>query len=48
MIMMELKCKDCKYIADIGNTDETGAALCTRPTTYFPININVLDGSRII
>ena len=38
--MIELKCKDCKYKADIGNTEETGAALCTRSMMYFPINVN--------
>lgn len=33
-----MKCEKCKYKQAIGNTRETGAALCTKNTTYFPIN----------
>lgn len=36
---MELICKNCKFKKDIGNTTETGAAICTNTTAYFPINI---------
>ena len=33
-------CEMCKYKHDIGNSRETGAALCTRSSSYFPINYN--------
>lgn len=33
-----MKCEECRYKQDIGNTKETGAALCSRDTSYFPIN----------
>ena len=38
-VTMELICKNCKYKQDIGNTTETGAAICTNATSYLPINI---------
>ena len=34
-----MKCKKCKYKLEISNTSETGAALCSRTESYFPINI---------
>lgn len=33
-----MKCEKCKYLQAIGNTVETGAALCTRNKSYFPVN----------
>lgn len=34
-----MQCGKCKYKQNIGNTKETGAALCTRSTEYFPVQI---------
>lgn len=31
-------CKNCKYKQVIANTKETGMALCTHNTSYFPIH----------
>lgn len=33
-----MKCQMCKYKHDLANSKETGAAVCTRRTTYFPVN----------
>ena len=33
-----MKCGKCKFKINIGNTEETGAALCSRVPSYFPIN----------
>lgn len=33
-----MKCEQCRYKRDIGNTKETGAALCTRATSFFPVD----------
>lgn len=33
-----MKCGKCKFKNNIGNTEETGAALCSRVPSYFPIN----------
>ena len=32
-------CKTCKYRINIQNTEETGNALCSRPSSWFPIKI---------
>lgn len=33
-----MKCGKCKFKNNIGNIEETGAALCSRVPSYFPIN----------
>lgn len=33
-----MKCEMCKYKQDIANSKETGAAVCTRKASYFPVN----------
>lgn len=33
-----MKCGKCKFKINIGNTEETGAAFCSRVPSYFPIN----------
>ena len=33
-------CKDCKYRMNIGNTEETGTALCSRPDSWFPVSLD--------
>ena len=33
-----MKCGKCKFKINIGNTEETGDAFCTRVSSYFPIN----------
>lgn len=33
-----MKCGKCKFKINIGNTEETGAAFCSRVSSYFPIN----------
>ena len=35
-----MKCKDCKYMKTIANTDETGSAICGYPMSFFPIDVN--------
>lgn len=35
----KLKCKNCKYKTNIANTSETGSAMCSYPSSWFPINI---------
>ena len=34
-----MKCKNCKYKTNIANTSETGSAICSYPSSWFPINI---------
>lgn len=36
----KLRCRDCKYMQKIGNTDETGAALCCYPDSYEPTTLD--------
>ena len=31
-----MKCGKCKFKINIGNTEETGAAFCSRVPSYFP------------
>ena len=33
-----MKCGKCKFKINIGNTEETGDAFCSRASSYFPIN----------
>ena len=35
----KLKCKNCKYKTNIANTSETGSAICSYPSSWFPVNI---------
>lgn len=35
----KLKCKNCKYRKNIENTNETGSAICSYSSSWFPINI---------
>ena len=35
-----MQCKDCKYKWNIGNTDETGYAICSYPDMHMPVNVN--------
>ena len=35
----KLKCKNCKYKTSIANTSETGSAICSYPSSWFPVNI---------
>lgn len=32
-----MKCGKCKFKINIGNTEETGTALCSRVPSYFPM-----------
>lgn len=34
-----MKCKNCKYRKNIGNTSETGSAICSYSSSWFPVNI---------
>lgn len=34
-----MKCKNCKYKTNIVNTSETGSAICSYPSSWFPVNI---------
>ena len=34
-----MQCKNCKYKMNIGNTEETGSALCSYPESYFPVQV---------
>lgn len=34
-----MKCKDCQKMTPIGNTNETGCAICTAAVSYFLIQI---------
>ncbi len=34
-----MKCKNCKYRKNIGNTNETGSAICSYSSSWFPVNI---------
>ena len=34
-----MKCKNCKYKTNIANTSETGSAICSYPSLWFPANI---------
>ena len=36
---MIMKCKNCKYRKNIGNTSETGSAICSYSSSWFPVNI---------
>lgn len=36
----KLYCRDCKYMRKIGNTDETGHALCTFPSSFQPTTLD--------
>ena len=40
-----MKCEKCKFKINIGNTEETGDAFCSRVSSYFPINCK--DCSRL-
>lgn len=33
-----MKCEICKYRLNIANTKESGSALCSRNSSYFPVN----------
>lgn len=35
----KLKCKNCKYKTTIANTREIGLAICSYPSSWFPVNI---------
>ena len=35
----KLKCKNCKYKTNIANMSETGSAICSYPSSWFPVNI---------
>lgn len=35
-----MKCKDCKYKNNVTNTDETGCAICSYPSSWFPVHID--------
>lgn len=35
-----MKCKDCKYKNNVANTAETGCAICTYPSSWFPVHID--------
>ncbi len=35
-----MRCEMCKYKQDISNSRETGVALCTRNSSYFPVYYN--------
>ena len=34
-----MKCKNCKYRKNIGKTSETGSAICSYSSSWFPVNI---------
>lgn len=34
-----MKCKNCKYRKNIGNTSETGSAICSYSSSWFPVNV---------
>lgn len=34
-----MKCKNCKYKTNIANTSEKGSAICSYPSSWFPVNI---------
>lgn len=36
---MIMKCKNCKYRKNIGNTSETGSAICSYSSSWFTVNI---------
>lgn len=35
-----MKCKDCKHKRNIANTEQTGSAICTYPSSWFPVDID--------
>ncbi len=36
----EMKCGECKYKWNFGNTEETGVAVCSYPASHMPVNVN--------
>lgn len=34
-----MNCKDCKYRNNISNTDESGMAICSYPSSWFPVHL---------
>ena len=41
-----MKCKNCKYRKNIGNTSETGSAICSYSSSWFPVNIENNYGEK--
>ena len=35
-----MKCKDCKYKNNVANTEETGNAICSYPSSWFPVHLD--------
>ena len=33
-----MRCEKCKHKQDIANSNETGAAVCIRNASHFPVN----------
>lgn len=34
-----MKCKECKYKNNVANTEETGTAICSYPSSWFPVHL---------
>ena len=35
-----MHCKDCRFLNNVGNTEETGIAMCTYPSMWFPTGLD--------